>query len=124
MVSKPKNDERAERRQQKIDAGLLSERYPHISSIVITMDYYQKGAGAVLMKRTVNFFPGSSAYFLMECMKNDCLNGGFDLAPVIATMVKGCSESKNGELTCPGNNASGHTRINYNVAIHYNDTPR
>jgi hypothetical protein len=124
MVSKPKNDERAERRQQKIDAGLLSERYPHISSIVITMDYYQKGAGTVSMKRTVNFFPGSSAYFLMECMRNDCINGGFDLEPVISRMVKGSSKSGDGELTCPGNNASGHTRINYKVAIQYNDTSR
>jgi hypothetical protein len=124
MVSKPKNDERAERRQQKIDAGLLSERYPHISSIIITMDYYQKGAGAVSMKRTVNFFPGSNAYFLMECMRNDCINGGFDLEPVISRMVKGSAKSEGGELLCPGNNASGHTRINYKVAIQYDDTSR
>jgi len=124
MISEQKNTERSERKQQKIDAGLLSTRYPYITSIVITMDYYQKGAGPVLMKRTVNFFPGSPAYFLMECMRNDCTKGGFDLEPVIAMMVKNRLESGDGELTCPGNNASGHARISYKVAIQYNDTDR
>jgi hypothetical protein len=120
MISKQRNVEWTERKQQKIDAGLISARYPSIASIVITMDYYQKGSGPVIMKRTVNFTPGSPAYFLMECMKNDCINGGFDLDPVIAKMVKGRLESGDGELTCPGNNSSGHARICYSIAIQYN----
>jgi hypothetical protein len=125
MNSKQKNEknaERSERKQHKIDAGSLSARYPYISSIVITMDYAQKSVDRVLMKRTVNFFPESSAYFLMECMKNDCTNGGFNLEPVITTMVKGRLKSRDGELACHGDNAPGHTRIGYNVAIQYNDT--
>lgn len=111
-----------ERKQKKIDAGLLSASYPYIASIVITMDYYQKGAGPVLMRRTVNFFPGSTAYFLMECIKNDCISGGFNLEPVIATMVEGQVKSGDGKLVCHGNNASGHARVDYKIAIQYINT--
>ncbi|MBI4685956.1 MAG: hypothetical protein HY755_12290 [Nitrospirae bacterium] len=124
MISKQKNTERIERKQQKIDAGLLSDRYSGVSSIVIIMNYYQKGSAQTFMQRTVNFSPKSSAYFLMECMKHDCTNGGFDLESVIAKMVKGRLKSKNGELACQGNNASGHTRIDYKVNIQYNNTAR
>ncbi|MBI5050756.1 MAG: hypothetical protein HZC11_07800 [Nitrospirae bacterium] len=57
-------------------------------------------------------------------MKNDCTNGGFNLEPVITTMVKGRLESGDGKLVCPGNNASGHARVDYKIAIQYNDTAR
>ncbi|MEW5746277.1 MAG: hypothetical protein AB1805_12670 [Nitrospirota bacterium] len=122
MMSKQKNAERLERKQQQIDAGPVSARYPGVTSIVIAMDYYKKGPGPSFMQRTVNFFPGSAAYFLMECMGDKCIDGGFDLEPIIHTMVKGRQESASGELACPGNDASGHRRIGYRVAIRYTDT--
>lgn len=120
MISKQKSAERAERRQQKLDAGTMSSRYPEVASVVITMNYYQKGSASALIQRTVNFFPGSAAYFLMECLKHDCVEGGFDLEPVITTMVRGRRESDSGEIVCPGNNAAGHTRVDYKIAIQYN----
>ncbi|MEW5744200.1 MAG: hypothetical protein AB1805_01990 [Nitrospirota bacterium] len=119
MISKQKNAERLERRQQKQDAGLLSSRYPGVASIVIFMNYYRRESGPSFMQRTVNFFPGSAAYFLLECMEDKCIDGGFNLEPVIYTMVKGHQESANGELACPGNDASGHRRIDYRIAIKY-----
>lgn len=122
MISKQKHTEQSERRQHKIDAGLLSERFPDVESIVITMSYYQKGSVLVLMKRTVNVFPGSPAYFLMECVKNDCTDGGFDLDSVVTSMVRGHRESGNGELLCHGNNSSGHARIDYSIAIQYSNS--
>ncbi|MEW5746280.1 MAG: hypothetical protein AB1805_12685 [Nitrospirota bacterium] len=124
MISKQKNAERSERRQQKIDAGLMSARYPNVASIVISMNYYQKDIGHAIMQRTVNFFPGSAAYFLMECMRNDCIDGGFDLEPVIHTMVKGRKRSGRGELVCNGNDSAGHAKIDYSVAIEYFEKSR
>ena len=119
MNRKEKAAERIERKQQKFDAGLLSARYPEVSSVVISMNYYQRNAGPAFMQRTVNFSPGSSAYFLMECMRHDCIDGGFNLDSVIKAMTDSRLESGNGELTCTGK-PSGHTRIDYNISINYN----
>jgi hypothetical protein len=119
MSRREKDDERMERKQLKIDSGLLSERYPDVSSVVISMNYYQRNAGTVLMQRTVNFFPGSAAYFLMECMRRDCIDGGYNLEPVVTTMTKDRLEAGNGELVCSGDNPPSHARINYTIAINY-----
>lgn len=119
MISKQKNAERGERRQHKLDAGPLSARHPEVSSIVIAMNYYQKETPHAIMQRTVNFFPSSAAYFLMECMRPDCVDGGFDLEPVITAMLKGRQKSGKGELVCPGNSGAGHTRIDYTISITY-----
>ena len=124
MSRKEKEAERSERKQQRVDAGLMSTRYPSVASIVVVMNYYQRGMIPPIMKRTVNFFPSSAAFFLMECMKYDCIDGGFDLEPVIATMVRGRLESGSGELVCQGNDSSGHAHIDYNIAIHYHDADR
>lgn len=119
MISKQKNAERMERKQQKAEAAPMAARYPEVASIVITMDYFQKSANQRLMQRTINIFPESAAYFLMECMRQDCTNGGFDLDPVIASMIKGGKKTGDGELTCAGNNSLGHTRVNYRIDIIY-----
>lgn len=122
MDSKLKKAERLERKQQKTDAGLISERYPEISTIVIFMNYYQKNNGPSIMQHTVNFFPGSAAYFHMECIRKDCVDGGFNLEPVISSMMRSRKESAKGELTCEGNDmASHHARIDYNIVIKYNN---
>ena len=120
MTSKQKHAEQQERRQQKLDAGLISARYPSVASIVIAMDYYRRGDSPLFMKRTVNFFPGSAAYFLMDCLADKCTDGGFDFEPIIYSMVKGHLESGKGELSCRGSNSSGHRRVDYEIAIRYN----
>lgn len=124
MNSKLKNAERLQRRQQKADAGLMSARYPDVASVIIFMNYYQRSTGPAIMQRTVNFLPGSAAYFHMECMRPDCVDGGFNLESVITTMVKGHLKSGNGELICPGHDSSGYARIDYRIAIKYNNTSR
>lgn len=119
MISRQKNEERLERQQQKLDAGPVADRYPDVASIVIAMDYYKKGSGPSFMQRKVNFFPRSAAFFHMECMGEKCVSGGFDFEPIIHTMVKGHLETAKGELVCPGNDASGHRRVDYEIAIQY-----
>lgn len=118
MIS-DKRAEQQERKQQRLDAGPISSRYPDVSSIVISMEYYRNGNGPSFLQRTVNFFPGSAAYFLMDCMTDSCINGGYDLEPVIYNMVKGYQKSAKGELSCTGSNSSGHSRISYNIVVVY-----
>lgn len=124
MNSKLKNSERLQIKQQKADSGLMSERYPNVASVIVAMNYYNGSSDQVIMQRTVNFFPNSNTYFKMECMKRDCIDGGFNLESVIAKMVKGCLKSGKGELACAGKDSSGHARIEYKISIKYNKTSR
>ena len=103
-------------------AGLVSDRFPGVSSIVLHMTYFQKTSDPVLMKRTLNFFPTHYACFHIECMREECTNGGFDLAPVVASLVKNQKKATVGKLVCNGKSDSlrlGHASIAYEISIQY-----
>ncbi len=111
------------KKKKRLAAGLVSECYPEVSGIVIHMTYYRKALNPVLMRRTVNFFPTSYAYFRMECMIRGCVNGGFELTSVIADLIKNHQKSGKGQMACSGENdilASDHASISYEISIHYN----
>ena len=126
MAHKQNYVERMElNKQQKIISGLVSERFPEVSSIVIRMTYYHKAVNPVLMVRTVNVIPTSYAYFNMDCLMKDCVDGGFDLTSVITDMVKHHKKLEKGKLVCSGNGkdhalASDHASITYEIKIQYN----
>ncbi|MEW6215509.1 MAG: hypothetical protein AB1478_09975 [Nitrospirota bacterium] len=124
MAHKQNYVERMEQnKQRRLAAGLVSDRFPEVSGIVIHMIYYQKALNPVLMVRTVNVFPTSYAYFNMECMIKECVNGGFDLTSVITDMIRNHKKSGNGKLVCSGKIdalASGHASIAYEIRIQYN----
>jgi len=114
-----KNAARMERRQQKLDAGFVDAQYPEVRGIVINMIYSQRGILKSL-PRVVNFFPGSSALFKIDCLKKECADGGFDLTQVITGMIRNRREAAKGELSCGGDGPSAdHSNITYEVAIQY-----
>lgn len=111
------------KKQNRVAAGLVSERFPYVSDIIIHMTYYQKGPNPVLMLRTVNMLPSSYAYFKMDCMIKGCDGGGFDLTPVIVNMVKTNKKVKKGSLVCYGKTdyySSEHASVDYDIIIKYN----
>lgn len=109
-------------KKNRLAAGLVSDRFPEISGMVIQMTYYRKAPNPVLMVRTVNVFPTSYAYFNMGCMIKGCLNGGFDLTSVIAGLIKNHKKSGKGKMACKGGNdslASDHASISYEISVQY-----
>ncbi len=124
MSSNQSYKEKLEIKKNAIAAsGRVSERLPDVSSIVFRMTYYQRTAGPVLMTRTVNFVPTDYACFHMDCTREECTNGGFDLAPVVASLVKNRKKSIKGNISCRGKSESlrfGHASIAYEVSIEYN----
>ena len=111
-------------KQRKLAAGLISECFPKVSDIIIHMTYYQKAANPVMMDRIVNFWPSQYAYFNMDCMIKGCVDGGFDLTSVIATMVKNRKKSEKGKLTCNGKSdtlSSDHASVTYEINVKYSD---
>ena len=108
-------------RAAMISAGLISERYSEVSSIEFHLTYYQSGLHSVLMKRTVSFLPASYARFHMKCMQEGCLDGGYDLAPVVAGLAKSHKKSTKGKIFCRGtSDAHIHASIAYEVNMQYN----
>lgn len=110
-------------KKHRLAAGLVSDRFPEVSGMVIHMTYYHKGVNPILMERTVNVFPTGYAYFNMECMIKGCVEGGFDLTPVITDMIKNHKKLGKGKLVCNGKNddiASDHASIAYEIRIQYN----
>ena len=115
------------KKQNTYAAGLLSERYPHVAGMVIHMTYFQNGINPVLMVRTLNVFPTSAAYFKMDCMIKGCDNGGFDLTPVIKTMIRDRKKEKKGSLVCRGKVdmvTCDHASVDYDIAIKYGKKSR
>lgn len=115
------------KRQNRLLAGLVSERFPEVSGIIINMTYYQKGANPVLMERTINVFPTSDAYFKMDCMIRGCDGGGFDLTPAVTDMAKNHKNVKKGTLVCNGQTdvpSPDHARVDYEIVMQYNKSSR
>ena len=123
MAHKQNYLERAElNKQRKLETGLISECFPEVSDIVIQMTYYLKGVDQASMVRTINFWPSRHAYFNMDCMIKDCVDGGFDLTSVINHMIKKREKSGKGVLFCKGkisDRASQHSRVAYKITIKY-----
>ena len=115
------------KKQGNIAAGLVSDRFPTVSGIVIHMTYYRKAAMPVLMVRTINIYPTSYAYFKMDCMIKSCDGGGFDLTAVVTNMVKTHTKVRKGALVCHGNVddlPSEHASVEYEAVIQYKKVPK
>jgi len=103
-------------------AGLVSDRMPTVSSIILRMTYLQRTSDPVLMKRTVHFLPSDYACFRMDCVRDECSNGGFDLTSVVNGLVKSRKKSVAGKIVCNGKSDSlrlGHASIAYEVNVEY-----
>jgi hypothetical protein len=123
MTNREKNVAKMEKKQQRIEAGLVSEHFPGVSSIVIHVTNSYKGIIPETILRTLNFWPNSYAYFNIECLSEDCRDGGFDLSRIISMMIRNHTNAEEGELMCnSGNLSSDHSSIYYKVSIAYDGT--
>jgi hypothetical protein len=110
------------KKQAKLSAGIMSNRFPKVSGMVINMTYFHKAENPVLMERTVNFYPSSAAYFNMECMIKGCEEGGFDLTRVVRKQIKENKKLLKGKMICKGKNgevSSEHSSIAYEINVKY-----
>lgn len=105
-------------KQQKIDAGFVSEFFPTVTEISINMLYSQAGEEKPL-SRTVNFFPGSSATFKLNCLCSQCIEGRFDFTEIISEMVRTRETVSKGEISCKSCSAPECSGVAYSVTIKY-----
>jgi hypothetical protein len=104
--------------QQKCEAGSVATRFPEVASIAMNMTYNQNETKSIL--RTFHFTPSSYAFFIVNCLRKDCVDGGFDLTQIITTMIRNRKVEVKGVLSCKGTDSStSHSDIVYEVAIQY-----
>ena len=104
--------------RQRHEAGSVATNFPEVATIGMTMTYNQSGSKSIL--RTFNFTPNSDAFFVVNCLRKDCVDGGFDLTQVIAAMIRNRKVEGKGSLNCKGTDSStDHSGIVYDVAIQY-----
>ena len=104
--------------QQRREAGSVATHFPEVANIVMNMTYNQRGAKSIL--RTFNFTPESYAFFVVNCLRQDCVGGGFDLTEVITSMIRNRRAEVRGALGCKGTDSStNHSDIAYKVSIQY-----
>ncbi|MEW6052579.1 MAG: hypothetical protein AB1552_02165 [Nitrospirota bacterium] len=111
-------EKKQELMQQKREAGSIAVNFPEVSRIDMNMTYNQKGTKSI--HRTFHFSPSSYAFFVINCLRKDCVDGGFDLTQVITAMIRNRREDAKGVLSCRGtDSSSNHSDIAYEVAIQY-----
>lgn len=107
-----------ERKRQMHETKLISERFPEVSRIVVKMEY--SGNSTPTMVRTLNFLPGSHAFFKMTCLGEGCDDGGLDLTGIVTSMIRNHRESGSGSLFCDGSTSNAvHSDMSYQVSITY-----
>ena len=107
-----------DRKRQMLAAGLLSDRYPNVASIVVTMSYGRGSHSAV--QRTLNFYPGNPAFFKISPLGDADDDGGLDLTPFIHRMIG--SRQRSGKGAFKGDHkdpAQVKPSVDYEVAITY-----
>jgi len=121
MNNRPSYRQKLELERQAMAAlGLVSDRHADIAKIEFNMTYFRLGLDAVLMTRTLSFSPADYAGFHMKCMEDGCTGGGFDLAPVVASLAKSHKKTTKGKVFCHGmNHTFGHASLAYEVNIQY-----
>jgi hypothetical protein len=109
---------KAKEKQRKIESGLVSELFPKVTEIAISMLYSQAGVLKPL-SRTVNFSPDSAAAFKLNCLCADCVEGMFDFTKIISAMVGARKTTSKGEISCERCAAPECSYAAYTVTIKY-----
>ncbi len=119
MIYGQNHQERQELLKKKhAEAGLVSELYPGVSEIVFRLTYYQRSSRPILMIRTLHFLPQDYAYFHMDCMRDECKDGEFDLTAIVADMIRSNKRVIKGKLCCNGMTVPpGHASIGYEISV-------
>jgi hypothetical protein len=103
------------RRQQELDAGLLSERFAQVKKVRLEVEFHDS-TGARVQKRCRDLTPEAYAIFEMKCPLD---TSPFDLGNVVARMVGERSKERTGEVKCAGSRSDNEHTINYRIEIEY-----
>ena len=116
MVYQSKQSVEAEaRRQQEIEAGLVSERFPKVKMIRVEVRFHD-ATGAQVQRRIRDLPPDAYAIFEMKCPLD---SSPLDLKPIVMKMVHDRERKKSGELKCAGSQGDAQHSAAFQIEIEY-----
>ena len=121
MVYQSKQSVEAElRRQQEIEAGLVSERFPQAKKIRLEVEFHDS-SGARVQRRCRDLLPEAYAIFEMKCPLDAT---PFDLKPMVSKMIGDREKRKTGEVACAGSQSDTQHSTSYIIEIEYQGKAR
>src|SRR5262245_51155714 len=104
-TQKPENsfgDQREGWRRAYAEAPSVRERFPNVERLVIDLSFVDlKGIGRYSPQMRSLSAP-AKAFFAFACPRTLCLQGGFDLDPIISSMLRASRTESIGVLECRG----------------------
>lgn len=88
----------------------LSELYPDVRRITLFVAFEEADAESEPNYQQIIFTADTEAIFRLDCSRDACVGGGFDLTPVVDEMVKNSESRVHGKLACEGTLGSGGHR--------------
>jgi hypothetical protein len=106
------------KKQEIVDARPVSELFPGVTGIIISMVYSKTGVLEPLT-REVNFHPGSNAIFKVSCLCPECTEDYFEFTKIIKAMIKARKTVSHGKISCDTCPAPESSNVSYTVSIKY-----
>lgn len=88
----------------------LSELHPDVRRITLFVAFEEADAESEPNYQQIIFTADTEAIFRLDCSRDACVGGGFDLTPVVDEMMKNSESRVHGKLACEGTLGSGGHR--------------
>lgn len=80
----------------------ISELYPDVGRITLFIAFEEADSESEPNYQQIIFTAETEAIFRLDCSRDACTGGGFDLTPVVGDMVKNQEARVHGKLACEG----------------------
>jgi hypothetical protein len=84
------------------DAQSMRERFPEVERLVLDMTFVDPSGAGRYSAQMRGLAASAKAFFALACPRTLCLDGGFDLDPLIVTLIRGHRAESNGVIKCGG----------------------
>ena len=108
-------------------ASCVQERFPKVELLVIDLAFIDVRRIGRFSPQMRSFSESAKAFFAIACPRTVCLDGGFDLDPIVLAMLGTKATTSNGTLECRGwmdptraENTRCLLRVHYRLGARYN----
>ncbi len=110
-------------RRAYAEAPSVRERFPKLERLTIDMTFCDVKRLGTYSPQMRGFGASAKAFFAFGCPRTLCLQGGFDLDPIIQSLFETHQAKSSGTLQCQGwlrqsHNDNTHCRLELRYSIH------
>lgn len=128
-MAKKKNADFLEalRWQEYNSSPVIAEKYPNVATLIIEMVLHDDSGIRVINEETRDYPVSQSKTIIrLKCPNYECVQGGFDLTRVVASVIENKEQEREGRLVCQGwqdqeriGKYHCYTDLVYKIAVRY-----